>query len=100
MPVSYTHLFSATHNTFDFGTRHKAGHVVVVCKQSRTFKMFRNLLFLSLIHICDIIKDSGGDIWSGGYCNLKRINPETGDIRLYPGLGSITAILELSLIHI
>ena len=37
--------FSATHNTFDFGTRHKAGHVVVVCKQSRTFKMFRNLLF-------------------------------------------------------
>ena len=37
--------FSAAHNSFDFGTRHKAGHVVVVCKQSRTFKMFRNLLF-------------------------------------------------------
>ena len=45
-------------------------------------------------YISDIIKDSGGDIWSGGYCNLKRINLETGDIRLYPGLGSITAILE------
>ena len=51
-------------------------------------------------YISDIIKDSGGDIWSGGYCNLKRINPETGDIRLYPGLGSITAILEKDAEHI
>ncbi|MBS5412488.1 MAG: response regulator [Bacteroides thetaiotaomicron] len=45
-------------------------------------------------YISDIKKDSQGDVWSGGYYNLKRINPETGTIRLYPGLSSITAILE------
>ncbi len=45
-------------------------------------------------YINDIKKDSRGDVWSGGYYNLKRINPETGTMRLYPGLGSITTIQE------
>lgn len=36
-------------------------------------------------YIYDIKKDSGGDIWSGGYYHLKRINLETKNVRLYPG---------------
>ena len=42
----------------------------------------------------DIKKDSGGDIWSGGYYHLKRINLETKNVRLYPGVSSITTIQE------
>lgn len=45
-------------------------------------------------YIFDIKKDSNGDIWSGGYYNLKRINLETKSVRLYPGVSSITTILE------
>ena len=45
-------------------------------------------------YIYDIKKDSGGDIWSGGYYHLKRINLETKNVRLYPGVSSITAIAE------
>ncbi len=45
-------------------------------------------------YIFDIKKDSCGDIWSGGYYHLKRINPETKSVRLYPGVSSITTILE------
>ena len=45
-------------------------------------------------YIYDIKKDSGGDIWSGGYYHLKRINLETKNMRLYPGVSSITTIQE------
>ncbi len=45
-------------------------------------------------YIYDIKKDSGGDIWSGGYYHLKRINLETKNVRLYPGVSSITTIQE------
>ena len=43
-------------------------------------------------YIYDIKKDSGGDIWSGGYYHLKRVNLETKSVRLYPGVSSITTI--------
>ena len=45
-------------------------------------------------YIRDIRKDSRGYVWSGGYYNLKRINVQTKDIRLYHGLHSVTAIIE------
>ena len=45
-------------------------------------------------YIFDIKKDSNGDIWSGGYFHLKRINLETKTVRLYPGVSSITTIHE------
>ncbi len=45
-------------------------------------------------YIFDIKKDSAGDIWSGGYYHLKRINLETKGVRLYPGVSSITTIQE------
>lgn len=45
-------------------------------------------------YIRDIIKDSKGYVWSGGYYNLKRFDPATNDVRLYPGVSSITAIAE------
>lgn len=45
-------------------------------------------------YIYDIKKDSDGDIWSGGYYHLKRINLATKDVRLYPGVSSITTIQE------
>ena len=45
-------------------------------------------------YIYDIKKDSSGDVWSGGYYHLKRINLETKNVRLYPGVSSITTILE------
>ena len=45
-------------------------------------------------YIFDIKKDSEGNIWSGGYYHLKCINLETKNIRLYPGVSSITTIQE------
>ncbi len=45
-------------------------------------------------YIRDIRKDSQGYIWSGGFYNLKRICLKSQDVRLYPGLNSITAIIE------
>lgn len=45
-------------------------------------------------YIREIVKDSKGYVWSGGYYNLKCFNPETNDVRLYPGVSSITAIAE------
>ena len=50
-------------------------------------------------YIFDIKKDSCGDIWSGGYYHLKRINPETKSVRLYPGVSSITTIQEKDARH-
>ena len=40
------------------------------------------------------MKSSDGSIWSGGYYNLKQINFQTKEIRLYPGLNGITDIKE------
>lgn len=45
-------------------------------------------------NIRDIKKDRYGCIWSGGYYNLKCFNLKTRQGRLYPGLGSVTAIEE------
>lgn len=45
-------------------------------------------------YIRDIKKDRYGCIWSGGYYNLKCFNLKTRQGRLYPGLGSVTAIEE------
>lgn len=45
-------------------------------------------------YIRDIEKDSRGNVWSGGYYNLKCFDLNTNDFRLYPGVNSITAIAE------
>ena len=45
-------------------------------------------------YIRDIVKDSRGYIWSGGYYNLKCFDLETNTTRLYSGLNSITSIVE------
>lgn len=50
-------------------------------------------------YIRDIKKDRYGCIWSGGYYNLKCFNLKCFNLktrqgRLYPGLGSVTAIEE------
>lgn len=45
-------------------------------------------------YIRDIIKDSRGYIWSGGYYNLKCIDPVKNTVRLYPGVNTVTAIEE------
>ena len=50
-------------------------------------------------YIFDIKKDSSGDIWSGGYHHLKRINLEAKSVRLYPGVSSITTIQEKDARH-
>lgn len=41
-----------------------------------------------------MIKDSKGYIWSGGYYNLKCIDPIKNSVRLYPGVSTVTAIEE------
>ncbi|RHL10480.1 MULTISPECIES: response regulator [Bacteroides] len=45
-------------------------------------------------YIRSIMKDSDGNIWSGGYYNLKRIDFARKNIRAYPGLSGITDIKE------
>ena len=45
-------------------------------------------------YIRSIMKSSDGNIWSGGYYNLKRIDFARKNIRAYPGLSSITDIKE------
>ena len=45
-------------------------------------------------YIRSIMKTANGDIWSGGYYNLKRINFKNRTLRLYPRLNSITSIIE------
>lgn len=45
-------------------------------------------------YICQIIKDSQGNIWSGGYYNLKCFDSSLQNIRLYRGLYFITALVE------
>lgn len=50
-------------------------------------------------NIRDIVLDSDGCIWSGGYSGLKCFNPRTEKARLYPGLSSVTSILEKNAGH-
>lgn len=45
-------------------------------------------------YLREITKDSNGDIWVGGYYNLKRIKVNEKSIRLYQELNSVTAIVE------
>ena len=45
-------------------------------------------------YIRDIRKDSDGNIWSGGFYNLKCFDIKRGRARLYPGLSSINCIQE------
>lgn len=45
-------------------------------------------------YIRSIVKDSDGNIWSGGHYNLKKINYEDREVQLYGGICSITAIAE------
>ena len=45
-------------------------------------------------YIRSIVKDSEGNVWSGGYYNLKRIDYRHKDISYFPGLSGITTILE------
>lgn len=45
-------------------------------------------------YIRDMIKDSKGYIWSGGYYNLKCFDLTTNSVHLYPGVTSITSIVE------
>ena len=45
-------------------------------------------------YIRSIMKDSAGNIWSGGYYNLKQIDFSRKNIRTYPGLNGITDIIE------
>ncbi len=45
-------------------------------------------------YIRSIMKDSQGDIWSGGYYNLKKMNLTAKALNLYHGLSSITSITE------
>lgn len=45
-------------------------------------------------YIRDIVKDSKGYIWSGGFYNLKCFDLSLNSVRLYPGINSVTAITE------
>lgn len=45
-------------------------------------------------YIRDMIKDSKGHIWSGGYYNLKCFDLTTNSVHLYSGVTSITSIVE------
>ena len=45
-------------------------------------------------YIRDIVKDSKGHIWSGGFYNLKCFDLSQNSVRLYPGISSVTAIKE------
>lgn len=45
-------------------------------------------------YIQAMLKDSQGNIWIGGYLNLKEVNEKTKEIRLFPELNNITTILE------
>lgn len=45
-------------------------------------------------YICQITKDSQGNIWLGGYYNLKCFDHISRSVRLYRGLHFITALVE------
>lgn len=50
-------------------------------------------------YICQITKDSQGNVWSGGYYNLKCFDPSLRKVRLYHGLSFITALVEKDARH-
>ena len=50
-------------------------------------------------YIRSIMKTSDGNIWSGGYYNLKQIDFARKNIRTYPGLSGITDIKEKDAQH-
>lgn len=45
-------------------------------------------------YIRTIIKDSQGNVWSGGFYNLKRINIKDKEVKVYPGITSVSVITE------
>lgn len=45
-------------------------------------------------YIRDMIKDSKGNVWSGGYYNLKCFDITANRVRLYSGMGSTTSVVE------
>lgn len=45
-------------------------------------------------YICQLTKDSQGNVWSGGYYNLKCFDSTLQNVRLYHGLHFITALVE------
>ncbi len=51
-------------------------------------------------YIRAIKKDRDGFIWCGGYHNLKCLDAKNGKGRLYPGIGSVTAIEEKDSTHL
>lgn len=59
-----------------------------------TPSLFNNLNIRPDKYIRSIMKDSSGNIWSGGYYNLKEIDYANKNIRHFPGLNGITAIIE------
>lgn len=59
-----------------------------------TPSLFSNLNIRPDKYIRSIMKDSSGNIWSGGYYNLKEIDYSRKNIRHFPGLNGITAIIR------
>ena len=59
-----------------------------------TPSLFSNLNIRPDKYIRSIMKDSSGNIWSGGYYNLKEIDYSSKSIRHFPGLNGITAIIN------
>lgn len=64
-----------------------------------TPSLFSNLNIRPDKYIRSIMKDSSGNIWSGGYYNLKEIDYSSKSIRHFPGLNGITAIIEKDSTH-
>ena len=64
-----------------------------------TPSLFSNLNIRPDKYIRSIMKDSSGNIWSGGYYNLKEIDYSRKNIRHFPGLNGITAIIEKDSTH-
>ena len=58
------------------------------------FLYYYDELDLPQTTILKIDQDSKGYIWSGGYYNLKCIDPIKNSVRLYPGVSTVTAIEE------
>lgn len=68
-------------------------------KQRRSVSIFTPAQFGDTVirpdkYIRSITKDSEGYVWSGGYYNLKRIDPKLKKIEAFPGLEGITDIKE------
>lgn len=64
-----------------------------------TPSLFNDLNIRPDKYIRSIVKDSAGNIWSGGYYNLKEIDYSKENIRHIPGLSGITVIIEKDAKH-